>query len=198
MKSAEVKYAALNELAEQGGIVILGGEEDMNLPLCELKQAFSLNSSLYNRSVRGLSVNNAKEVYDLYIRPLQPECILLHLGAADTELFLTDSEEFDRRMHEVVRYIKAQNQKCEIALISLRNHENDANIASMNKHLQYIAESERCRYGDIAARRVWNPKETQSAVSFVYSIGFVHPLKNKHPLSDIIRILFCYSDSKAS
>ena len=34
MKSAEVKYAALNELAEQGGIVILGGEEDMNLPLC--------------------------------------------------------------------------------------------------------------------------------------------------------------------
>lgn len=198
MKSREEKYTALNELAEQGGIVILGGEEDMNIPLCELKQAFALNSCLYNRSVQGLSVNNAKEVYDLYVKPLQPECILLHIGAADTELFLADSEEFDRRMHESVRYIKAQNQKCEIALISLRNPENDANITSLNKHLQYIAESERCQYGDIAARRVWNPNETQSAVSFVYSIGFVHPLKNKHPLNDIIRILFCYSDSKAS
>ena len=69
MTSAEVKYAALNELAEQGGIVILGGEEDMNLPLCELKQAFSLNSSLYNRSVQGLSVNNAKAVRVLVMDP---------------------------------------------------------------------------------------------------------------------------------
>ena len=198
MKSAEVKYTVLNELAEQGGIVILGGEEDMNLPLCELKQAFSLNASLYNRSVQGLSVINAKEVYDLYVDSLQPECILLHIGAADKELFLTDSEKFDRRMHEVIRYIKARNKKCEIVLISLRNPENDANITSMNKHLRYIAESERCQYGDIAARRVWNPKETQSAVSFVYSIGFVRPLKNKHPMNDLIRILFCYSDSKAS
>lgn len=198
MKSAAEKYAALNELAGHDGIVILGNEDDMDLPLCELKQAFSLDSGLYNRSVPGLSVDNVKEIYELYVRPLKPECILLHIGAADAELFLSDPEEFDRRMHEAVRYIKSCSKKCEIALISRRNPDNDENIAAMNRHLQYIAESERCQYGDIAARHVWNPQETHSVISFVYSMGFVHPLRNKHPLNDIIRILFCYSEARAS
>lgn len=198
MKSVQEQYAALNELAQHGGIVILGGEEDINLPLCELKQAFSLHADLYNRSVPGLSVHTAKEIYDQFVKPLQPECLLLHIGAADTELFRTDSEEFDRRMHELIRCIKTQNKPCELALISLPNPEQDANLSSMNTHLRYIAESERCQFGDISARHVWNPKETHSAVSFVYSLGFVHPLKNKHPLGDIIRILFCYADSSAS
>jgi len=29
-------------------------------------------------------------------------------------------------------------------------------------------------------------------VSFLYSIGFVRPLKQKRPLQDIAKILFCY------
>ena len=40
------KYQALNKLAEQNGIVIIGGTEDKEIPLCELKQAFELNLNL--------------------------------------------------------------------------------------------------------------------------------------------------------
>ena len=58
------KYQSLNELAEQGGIIIFGGTEDKEIPLCELKQAFELKSNLYNRSITNLSVDSAVEVYD--------------------------------------------------------------------------------------------------------------------------------------
>ena len=62
----------------------------------------------------------------------------------------------------------------------------------MNRHLKYLADSEKCEYGDIASKRVWNPKAEMEAVSFVYSIGFVNPLQNKRPLYDLVKILFCY------
>jgi len=39
---------------------------------------------------------------------------------------------------------------------------------------------------------VWNPKQTKEVVSFLYSIGFVRPLKQKRPLQDVAKILFCY------
>ena len=45
---------------------------------------------------------------------------------------------------------------------------------------------------DIAEKRVWNPKETKDIVSFVYSTGFIQPLKNRRPIFDLIKILFCY------
>ena len=70
MKTISESYPLLNELAEQEGVVILGGAEDMNIPLGELKQAFSFDTNLYNRSVEDLSVVNARDYYDLYIASL--------------------------------------------------------------------------------------------------------------------------------
>ena len=194
MKNEMTKtYALLNDRAEQNGVVIFGGAEDMSIPLGELKQAFSLNCNLYNRSLDGLSVTNVKEMYNLYVYPLHPDCLLIHVGDADADLFRNNPDTFDRLLRELVSYIRSQDKKCEIALISLRDSANSDVIAEMNKHIQYIAESEHCQYGDITTKRVWNPKETQSVVSFVYSTVFVRPLKNKRLMDDMIRVLFCYN-----
>ena len=47
MKETEIlKYQKLNELAQTGGIVILGGSEDLNIPLCEIRQAFEMEENL--------------------------------------------------------------------------------------------------------------------------------------------------------
>ena len=184
-------YDMLNELANQGGVVIMGGAEDMNIPLCELKQAFELDYDLYNRSIPGLSVSNAKEMYSAHVAALHPGRVLIHVGDADAALFAAEPEKFDRLLSELVKYIRSQDSKCDIALISLKNPQNSDAIAEMNRHIQYVAESERCEYGDIATRRVWNPQETRSVASFVHSIGFVRSLKTRQPLGDLIRILFC-------
>ena len=186
------KYLALNKIAENHGTVIFGGSEAKEIPLCELKQAFELKSNLYNRSFSNLSVLDASEVYNTCVAELKPECVFLHLGAADIDFFTRQSANFDKAYCELVEMIRANNEKCNIIIVSLKNPGEDATIAEMNKHLKYIADSQRCEFGDISTKRVWNPRETKDIISFVYSTGFVRPLKNKRPVYDLVKILFCY------
>ena len=193
MREAEIKnYAKLNELAEQGGIVIFGCNEDKDIPTGEIRQAFAVESKVYNRSFESISVKDALSVYKETVAALSPETVLLHIGKTDIDFFAESPVEFDNKYRELIGYIKSQNKKCRIAIVSLRNHDSDPQIEVINKHLKYIADSEQCEYGDISARKVWNPKASMDAASFVYSIGFVRPLKNKRPLYDLVKILFCY------
>ena len=185
------KYQKLNELAEQGGIVVFGGSEDLKIPLGELRQAFWVESKMYNRSIAGLSVKDALSVYDECVAPIAPETVLIHIGEADRKFFEEHPSEFDNKYRELLSHIKSQNKKCRIAVISLRNYESNPQIEEINKHLKYIADFEKCEYGNIANKKVWNPKSTMNAVSFVYDIGFIRPLKNKRPLYDLVKILFC-------
>lgn len=189
------KYQVLNKLADLNGTVIFGGTKDREIPLCELKQAFELDSKLYNRSIAELSIKNALEIYDACVAPLQPECVLLHIGNADLKTFEENPSTFDRKYRELVQHIKSANIMCNIAIISLKNYDEDATIAELNKHLKYIADSEQCEFGDISMKRVWNPRQTKDIGSFLYSTGFVRPLKIKRPIYDLAKILFCYEPS---
>ena len=194
MRETEIKnYEKLNDLAEQGGIVIFGSGSDKNIPTGEIRQAFAVESKIYNRSFESVSVNGALSIYKETVAALSPETVLLHIGETDIEFFAENSAEFDNKYRELIGYIKSQNKKCRIAIISLKNHDSDPQIEEINKHLKYIADSEQCEYGDISARKVWNPKASMDVASFVYSIGFVHPLKNKRPLYDLVKMLFCYN-----
>ena len=195
MREAEIQnYTKLNELAEQGGIVIFGDGKDKDIPTCELRQAFAVESKVYNRSFDNLSVNEAVSVYKKVVDPLEPETVLIHLGEADLSTLGVNLTEFDNKYLELIKVIKTQNKKCRIAVISLKNYDSVPQIAELNKHLKYIADSEKCEYGDIATKKVWNPKASMEVASFVYSIGFVHPLKNKRPLYDLVKMLFCYEE----
>lgn len=186
-------YQTLNELAESDGTVILGGTTDKEIPLCELKQAFRLDEKLYNRSFAGLSVINAIAAYDTFIATLKPACVLLHLGADDITAFKAESSVFDNSYRCLIQHIKASAPKCTIGVITLKNPENNPAIAELNKHLKYIAESERVEFEDISVNRVWNPKETKEVVNFVYSTGFVRPLNRHRSIYDLVKILFCYN-----
>ena len=194
MREAEIKnYTKLNELAEKGGIVIFGCGVDKDIPTCEIRQAFAVESKIYNRSFESVSVNGALSIYKETVAALSPETVLLHIGETDIEFFAENAAEFDNKYRELIGYIKSQNKKCRIAIVSLRNYDFDPQTEVINKHLKYIADSEQCEYGDISAKMVWNPKASMEVASFVYSIGFVHPLKNKHPIYDLVKILFCYN-----
>lgn len=186
------KYETLNELAEQDGIVIFGGSEDCEIPLGELKQAFSIDEKMYNRSIDGLSVKDALSKYKGCVAPLAPEAVLLHIGDADLTYFEEEPTGFDNKYRELIAHIKSQNKKCRIGVVSLRNYENNSVVSEMNKHLKFLAASERCEYGDIANKRVWNPKNTKDAVEFIHSIGFVRSLKNKRSMYDLVKMLFCW------
>ncbi len=187
------QYSFLNEIAEPNGIVILGGENDVNIPVGELKQAFSIKDKMYNRSIDKLSVNNASEFYSAYVSKLIPDAVLLHIGEADLNTFTEDPPEFEKKYRELINTIKTDNKKCSIAVVSLKNADNSDTVSVLNRDLKYIAESEQCEYYDISVKSIRNPGQTKDVISFVYSSGFVRPLKNKRPMYDIVRILFCYN-----
>ena len=182
------QYCQLNQLAQPGGVVLLGGEQDRGLPLCELKQAFDLRQELYNRSVTGLRADSAAVIYDRCVAPLEPEILFLHIGEADKALFAREPAVFDQKLCVLLRHIKDNAPGCQMALISMSN--DDPVFQSMNKHLAAIAHTEQCEFCNIPQAGVWNPRHTKDVLSFVYSTGFVRPLNRKRPLHDLAKLLF--------
>lgn len=184
------QYKNLNALAERGGIVILGGSGDRQIPLCEIKQAFALEANLYNRSVDGLRAKDAAEFYDACVAALQPDTVLVHLGEADLDEFTQNPAAYALCLRELVHHIRSVTPGCCVAFISLCGAREDPRRAELNRHLKLLAQAEQCEFGDVAARRMCNVRELQDVASFVYSTGFVHPLKGRRPVYDLARILF--------
>ena len=195
MESVIKTYRSLNSLAATGGVVIFGGAKDRLIPLGELKETFNLQYTFNNRSVPGLCLANAENTYDQCVASLAPQGIYLHIGDADIVLFTENAAGFDERYCHLVQHIRSLDQKCRIAIVSLKNPDNEPVITELNKHLAVIAQNKNCEFCDIAKQQVWNPKQTKEVVSFLYSVGFVRPLMQKRPLQDIAKILFCYDSA---
>ena len=192
MRDLEIKkYRKLNEFAETDGIVIFGEGTDTNIPLCELRQALGVDEKMYNRSFSKLSINDAVSVFDACISPIAPETVFIHIGESDVAAFNENHSDFDIEYRALIKHIREQNKKCRIAVISIKNTDNNSDVEEMNKHLKYIAESEKCEFGDLTVQKVWNPKATMQTTSFIRSMGFVHSLKTPMPLYDLFRVLFC-------
>ena len=188
------KYKFLNQLAEADGTVIFGTSSDVNIPLGELKQAFALSGSIYNRSFSDLSVADAARVYGECVAELCPDTVIVHIGGADVSDFGGKETEFEENYRTLIETIREKNKDCRIVIVSLKNYDNDITVAEINKHLGEIADSEKCEFEDISAKRSWNVKESSETASFIYDIGFVRPLNIKRPVYNLVRILFCYED----
>jgi hypothetical protein len=186
------KYKSLNQLAEADGTVIFGGNNDVNIPLGELKQAFALNDSIYNRSFSDLSVANAARVYGECVAELCPDTVIVHIGGADVSDFGDKETEFEENYRTLIGTIREKNKDCRIVIVSLKNYDNDITVAEINKLLCEIANTEKCEFEDISAKREWNVKESSETASFLYDIGFDRPLNIKRPIYNLVRILFCY------
>ena len=140
------QYVSLNELTTGGGLVLFGGSMDRSIPVGELKQSFSLNMPVYNRSLSALSVKDAVDAYDGCVAELNPESVLLHIGAGDRELFMNNSVDFDSSYRALIDHIRAYTPDCRIAVVSVDNAAQDALIEDMNRHLKNLAEAEHCEF----------------------------------------------------
>ena len=186
------KYKLLNQLAESDGTVIFGGSEDVSIPLGELKQAFALNDSIYNRSFSGLAVADAAKMYSECVSELCPDTVLLHIGDADLTDFEKNESGFETDYRALIGTIKEKNKNCRIVIVSLKNYDDHALVSKMNQQLKTIADSEKCEFEDISQKRAWNVKASSETASFIYEIGFDSPLNIKRPIYNLVRILFCY------
>jgi len=186
------KFKSLNQLAASGGIVILGGSEDVSIPLAELKQAFSVSDNIYNRSIAGLKVADAANVYYECIAELCPDTVILHIGEADLPGFSGNEAAFEKDCRALINAVRCKNKHTRIVIVSLKNHDNHSVTAKLNKSLEYIADSEKCEFEDISVKRVQSAKESREITAFLYDIGFLRPLNIKRPVNNLVRTFFCY------
>lgn len=193
LRDTEIKgYVALNDLTEGGGVVILGGTQDRQLPVTELKEAFHLDMNVYNRSLTELTVADAIETFDRSAAALKPDYVLLHLGRADLARFSVDAAGFDRDYRALIGHIRSVCGKgTAIAVVSLDNPNHSAMVVEMNRRLQLIAESERCEFCDVRSMS-WKPAAARETMDFVREVGFMMPLRIKRPVYDVARIFFAY------
>ncbi len=185
------QYHTLNEITTGNGIVIFGGTDDRAIPANELKQAFGIEEAIFNRSLTGLKICDAKVAFDVCISELIPESILIHIGAEDLDTFTENTAVFDSEYASLIFHIRDYAPKCRIGIVTVDNpHENET-IRTMNEHLSCIARSGKCDYCDIN-NMMWAPAEQQRLNSFIINTGFESPLNIKRPLFSIARMLFRY------
>lgn len=178
---------------ENEAVILFGGSADREIPVAEIAQSYDFNFPMYNRSFHGLSLRDAKKSFSEKIEAMNPEAVILHIGADDLDLFKRNSAEFDIKYIDLISFIKSGNKKRRVALISNLDPVNAHLFDEMNRHIKAIADSEHCTFVDINNAKLWNPESTKELMSFMYNIGFDQPLNVKKPLGDISEILYSWA-----
>lgn len=179
-----------NTLVENtNAVILLGGALDKEIPVSALAKEYNFNFDIYNKSQADLSVATCGEFFKTNIAQLYPEGILLHLGENDLTLFQNDSAAFDNYYLTLIDEIKAVNQNCRIALISVNNPDDNKVISLMNAHISAIAQTEKASYINLENAKLWNPEATKASCDFAYAMG----LNIRKPLRDVAEILYSYA-----
>lgn len=144
-------YRQLNQVAKQGGVVLLGSTFAKNIPVTELKQDFELDCNLYNRSLTDLSVFDAGDVLKDCVLDLAPDKVLLQLGETDLERGYKSIPEIVAQYENIIGAIRKQNKKCHITIVSICETEPALFPAELNTKLQELAKRTGCQYADISA-----------------------------------------------
>lgn len=174
-------------------VILFGGTSDKEIPVAEIAQNYEFNFRMYNRSSYNLSLNDSKKIFKEHVETLNPEAVIIHLGENDLDLFNRNSAEFDIKYIELIAFIKSADRERRIALVSNVDKNNRHAFDEMNRHIKAIAESEHCVFVNLDNAKLWNPESSKELMSFMYNLGFDHPLNIKKPLGDISTILYSYA-----
>ena len=178
------KYKKLNEIAIKNGVVIFGEDTDVEIPASELAQSFEFDFPIYNRSYKNLGINDAINLYNETIKPLNPEVIFIHIGKNNTLLEMEDKINFEQTYIKLIEHIKETNKKCKVVVVGV-------NDKLIDQQLKHIADSTKSEYGDIASVKVWSPQATKSITSFVQTMDVRRYCKSK-PIYDLLKVIFTY------
>ena len=77
VKVKEKSFTALNDLALQDEIVVFGSTYMAGFPFYELINKCRLEHAVYNRSIEGMSVQEAEEVLNVAVLALHPRKVFL-------------------------------------------------------------------------------------------------------------------------
>lgn len=111
-------YKVCNDIALKNEIVIFGSDYTANFPFYELSQKYYLNNAIYNRSIEGLTLNEAESVLDDCVLNVKPSKIFLSIGECDNfdELSL-------KTYKEIIGKIKKSLPESEVYVLSVSGND---------------------------------------------------------------------------
>ena len=137
-------FISLNAMAKSSGIVCFGSSTFAKINMLELAMDSGFNVPLYNRSIEDLTLEDAAEVLESAIVPLQPSKIFVNFGESDR---VEDVQEFVARYEWLLLNIHRTCKNCRIYIVSVRSDKSFAE--ELNKSLLELSQSTGCRFVDI-------------------------------------------------
>ncbi len=137
------KFTQMNSIAKQGAIVFLGSSVFSEFPVCELARSFDLDETIYNRSVKDLSIYEAFDLLKSSVTDLCPRKLFIEIGEADIQTEGFDPEDFIAK-YEFLLYTIHNETKAKIYIVSIV----DKNAGPVNKLLKKMADDTGCDYID--------------------------------------------------
>ncbi len=134
------EYRQINKIAKKGEVVFLGSTFMYEFPFGELCKMLCTEDRIYNRSVRGLTVKDALEVYHQAVSPLAPKKLFINLGEEEKDSSFIDD------YRRLIQYIKKDSPKTKILLFSVLSA--DAKKCRFNNEIKVMAEELDVKYVD--------------------------------------------------
>lgn len=110
-------YKICNDIALKNEIVIFGSTYTANFPFYELSQKYYLNNAIYNRSIEGMTIEEAEGVLDDCVLNMKPSKIFLSVGECDRL-----DENSVTLYREIVVKIKKALPQAEVYVLSVGNN----------------------------------------------------------------------------
>ena len=127
-------FKGINEIALKDEIVIFGSTYMANFPFYELANKCHLEHAIYNRSIDGMTTEEAKDLLQPCVLDIKPQKIFLQLGEADLAL-----EHTIEHYRSILARIRASLPHTRIYLIGLPSHTDQA--IQFNRHLQDLCDN---------------------------------------------------------
>lgn len=140
-------YKQMNAIAKHYGIAFLGSSYLSNIPLSELALDFESDVPVYNRSVSGLTVDEAFEAFKNNVLELSPSKIFVNIGDEDIKRAGFDEDKFIEKYGWVL-YMLHNNCDAKIYIVSVLS--SIPAVVSLNKRLKALAKETGCQYVDAA------------------------------------------------
>ena len=145
-ESKKEMFKVFNDIILSGEIVIFGTAFFETYPIYELSKKYLMSNAIYNRSISGMTLDEAKEILDDCVISAKPSKVFLALGEHDTPC------------EKTVSYYKSIIKKCSDALPNSKMYVLSVPFAGKagmeyNSILKSICENSKAEYIEIDYER---------------------------------------------
>lgn len=139
-------FSEMNEMVEKSGLVFFGTDFFRELPLEELKETFSVDGPILNRSIKNATVSDMEKALDVGVLQLSPKKVFLNIGENDIQKEDFDLDAFISQ-YEWILYTIHNHIKTRIYIVSVAS---DSALATrVNARLKASAKEFGCDYIDL-------------------------------------------------